>query len=93
MPKFHTKAVHVSQFVKKWVLSSISEESFEHYHQTGKSMRNHNSWNLSPGSRIINNLRNTWIKSLPLVSSLQASGKKHAAKNGNGMKKFKFDSS
>ncbi len=56
-------------------------------------MRNHNSWNLSPGSRIINNLRNTWIKSLPLVSSLQASGKKHAAKNGNGMKKFKFDSS
>ncbi len=93
MPEYHTMVFHVLQFINKtgyW--AAFGEECFEHYHQTGKSIAKRHSHNLSPGSQICRNLQYAWIKSLPLVSALQASEEKLAAENGNGIRKFKFES-
>ena len=94
MPKYHTMTVHVRQFFSRtgyW--AAFGEECFEHYHQTGKSIAKRNSHNLISGSQIWSNLQYSWIKSLTLVSAFQASREKQAAENGNGIRKFKFESS
>ena len=75
MPNYHTMGVHVHQFVNRtgcW--AAFGEESFERYHQTGKCIGKLHCHNLSPGSKICSNLQNAWIKILPRVSALQASG-------------------
>jgi len=91
MPKYHALGIHVKEFVKKtgyWGL--FSEECFEHYQQTNKYMRDRHSHNISLGGQICRDLQYSWLRSLPIVASLQGEGEDIALANGYRSRKRLF---
>lgn len=91
MPKLHTLLAHVTDFVRLtgyWAL--YGEEGFEHYQQICKKIGNRHSFNLPVGGQICRNLKYAWLKSLPLVSFLQAEAEDTAVSSGSRISKRKF---
>lgn len=88
MPKLHSLLLHVAEFVKLtgyWAI--LSEESFEHYQQTSKYLRLRHSHNISTGAQLCSDLHYAWLRSLPVVKSLQASAEEIAFTNNPRLRK------
>jgi len=80
-PKLHALTAHVHEFVQYWnVLGKAKEESFEHTHKESRNIQNTFSRNQCQAMKIIENMRQSWVKSsLHLKAALRQAEERRIA--------------
>lgn len=92
MPKLHSFLERAYEFVKLtgfWGV--LGEESFEHYEQQCKNLRNRHAHNQFTGSQMVRNMQFGWIYELPITYVLRNLAEKRSKENGSRRVERKFE--
>jgi len=93
LPKLHALAVHGGEVAEQWGgIGYLMEQSLEHFHKYSNKIRATFSANQCQGQQIIENMRQTWVKSSSELMRTQKEAEDIRISQGVTIKKRRFNS-